>query len=126
MVHSCTESLCLQSSDSSGPCELEGGAWPTLSTNYRQRGDDQCHAFISDWSSVLNVIRVLSGYIILRRRYRCFFQTLKAKSGFLDVDRIDNTLWPLLSDDLDSGENSIILSAFGNHLTLIAFQIPSI
>lgn len=39
-------------------------------------------------------------------------ETLKAKSGFLDVDRIDNTLWPLLSDDLDSGENSIILSAF--------------
>lgn len=50
------------------------------------------------------------------------FQAIQAKTGFLDIDRIDSTLWPLLSDDLDSGENSIITSAFGNHLTLIFFS----
>ncbi|XP_024397145.1 uncharacterized protein [Physcomitrium patens] len=40
-------------------------------------------------------------------------EAIQAKTGFLDIDRIDSTLWPLLSDDLDSGENSIITSAFG-------------
>lgn len=40
-------------------------------------------------------------------------QGLQAKSGFLDIDQIESTSWPALSVDLESGENSIITSAFG-------------
>ncbi|KAG0566794.1 hypothetical protein KC19_7G088400 [Ceratodon purpureus] len=40
-------------------------------------------------------------------------EALQAKSGFLDIDRIDRAIWPALSLDLDSGEDSIITSAFG-------------
>lgn len=49
-------------------------------------------------------------------------QALQAKSGFLDIDRIERTLWPALSLDLDSGENSVITSAFGNHFALLVLS----
>jgi hypothetical protein len=53
-------------------------------------------------------------------------QALQAKSGFLDIDRIERTLWPALSLDLDSGENSVITSAFGNDFTFSVFFLSSL